>query len=123
MLTSRHQEEHKKVEELQLANSAAQNQIQQLLYLNNQLKSKTDLLEQKVSGMCNTNNNGEIETQLKDLRSSNVPTSKNIDGEMGCDSTDMNEIAPRYCYVELKEAGSCSRKKTSAVSIMIFQIR
>ena len=98
-LESKYRVSTKQGEELQNKCSSLQNQIQQLLYLNDQLKIKTELLEAKVQDQLSQHNNPNTLCR-PEILSSHLSILNN---------NDLN--SQKYCYAELKEKGSCAKHK------------
>ena len=89
------QKKEKKIEETDQALSATENQVQQLLHLNNQLKSRIDERVTSLGGqpaMHNRNDDDPSQGTREDT------------------TTITYDELRRYCFAELKERGSCERR-------------
>ena len=96
VLSLRQKENQKETAELQVAYASCRNQIEQLLYLNNQLKSKADLFEQQITDhVCKKNDSIEVSDQTDNSNSRQI--SLRAENE----SYDVLKEIQRYCYAEI----------------------
>ena len=85
-LIIKQKDEHKKNEEVLSQNISYRNQIEQLLYLNNQLKSKATVLEQR----------DQTQLQKKDDHTDVNEEVQKLRGTQGSSSDDVNKGNPGY---------------------------
>ena len=111
MMKAQHEDEIKKREDIQFKYASSQQQIQQLLFLNDQLKVKADTKKDKTkpSSHDGRTDNATCNTLGKTHIDAKAGTSSYSKDHPETGKVNIQGVHQKYCIHEMKETGSCEK--------------